>query len=177
MIGPIAFGKEMQTTIHRWIGGVEPQGWQHQIRNDLVFNYEVNYEHMLFTSKPISVNSNGNFRIGTLNTKAQSGITLMLGKHQSLFKDGQSDKFRFYLYSQPLINVVMHDATLQGTFFRKSPYTIASADITRVNLQHSFGAILKLNKISVEYSRAAIGKEFKTGKSHKWGGFRLGMDL
>ncbi|MBC7916147.1 MAG: DUF2219 family protein, partial [Pyrinomonadaceae bacterium] len=69
------------------------------------------------------------------------------------------------------------DATLQGTFFNESPYTIKASDITRVNLQHNFGAFLKLNKVNLEYSRAMLGKEFRTGKYHQWGGIRIGFAI
>ncbi len=41
VIGPWAFAKEEQEYIHRQTGNVEPMGWQYQIKNDLLLNYNV----------------------------------------------------------------------------------------------------------------------------------------
>ena len=48
-IGPAAGGKQIQQTIHRWINDEQPQGWENQIQNDLILNYQVAYERGLFT--------------------------------------------------------------------------------------------------------------------------------
>jgi len=47
LIGPGAFGKEMQVAIHEATGNTIPEGWQNQIKNDIVLNYEVSHEKQL----------------------------------------------------------------------------------------------------------------------------------
>ncbi len=175
IIGPGAFGGEMQETIHKWIGGVEPKGWQHQIRNGIILNYDMNLEKAAFISKYLNINYNGNLRFGTLNTKAQSGFTVVVGRYHNTFDQESKKKYQFYIFSQPLVNFIAHDATLQGDFFTESPYTINSSAIKRVNFQNNFGAIVQLNKVYLEYYQTVIGKEFKTGKSHRWGGLKIGF--
>ena len=174
LIGPVAFGGGMQTTIHRWIGGVTPQGWDNQIQNDLLIGYQLNHEKQVYTNKYLSLNSNLNMQVGTVNTKAQAGLTLTLGKQKNVFTSKDS-KYQFFIYSQPLVNVIGYDATLQGTLFNKSLYTIKASDITRVNLQNNFGVVLQLKAVQLEYTRSVLGKEFETGKYHKWGGIRIGF--
>ena len=44
IIEPAAFGKEMQIDIHEATGNTTPQGWQNQINNYAVVNYEVIYQ-------------------------------------------------------------------------------------------------------------------------------------
>jgi hypothetical protein len=175
VIGPAAFGGEMQETIHRWIGGVEPKGWNNQIRNGIILNYELNLEKAAYISKYLNINYNGNLRFGTLNTKAQSGLTVVAGKYYNAFDLQPKKKYQFYLFSQPLVNFTAHDASLQGDFFTKSPYTINSSAITRINFQNNFGAIVQLNKVYLEYYKTFISKEFETGKSHRWGGLKVGF--
>ena len=175
VMGPAAIGGEMQETIHRWIGGVEPKGWQNQIRNGVIINYDLNLEKAAFTSKYLNINYNGNLRVGTLNTKLQSGATVVVGRYANTFDLKLKKKYKFYVFSQPLVNLIAHDATLQGDFFTKSPYTIKSSAVKRVNLQHNFGAIVQLNKVYLEYYKTFIGKEFETGKSHRWGGLKIGF--
>jgi hypothetical protein len=178
LIGPAAFGKEMQKTIHRWIGGVEPRGWDNQIRNDLIINYDLNYEKLLYNNKYLSLNSAVNLRAGTLNTKAQSGAIVVFGKYASPLLGERKSAFQLYVYAQPLLNLVAYDAALQGGLFnRHSPYTIRSADVSRVVLQHNYGAVVKLRSFYLEYSRTILGKEFKTGRSHKWGGFKIALGI
>ncbi|MBC7912679.1 MAG: lipid A deacylase LpxR family protein [Pyrinomonadaceae bacterium] len=178
VIGPAAFGGKMQTTIHRWIDGVEPHGWQNQIKNDVVLNYELNHEKLLFNSRYLSVNSNVNLRLGTLNTKAQTGATFVVGKYKSALNSSDIGGFQLYIYTQPLVNIVGYDATLQGGLFnRNSVCTLNPSDITRINLQNNFGAILKRRGFFLEYSQAVLGKEFKTGKQHRWGGIKIAFAI
>lgn len=47
LMGPGAFGKEMQVGIHKATGNKIPMGWQYQIRNDVVINYNIGYEKQL----------------------------------------------------------------------------------------------------------------------------------
>ena len=49
LIGPGAFGREMQAGIHRLIDDKEPLGWRHQIKNDVVLNYRLGYEKRLWS--------------------------------------------------------------------------------------------------------------------------------
>ena len=177
-IGPLAFGSEMQTAIHRQINGIKPQGWQHQIQNDLALNYELNYEKQLLSfNKWLLINSNSQIRAGTLHTRAQVGLTLTAGRLQSAF-EGKTTRQRFQLfgYVQPLVAFVGYDATLQGGLFnRSSPYVIAAEELSRVVFQNNFGVIMRLKKLELEYSQSFISQEFKTGKAHAWGGIRIGV--
>ncbi|HEX8270625.1 MAG TPA: lipid A deacylase LpxR family protein [Flavobacterium sp.] len=178
LIGPGAFGGEMQTEIHRATGNKIPEGWRHQIRNDLVLNYEVNYEKRLLRYRNnLSVQATGKLRIGTLNTNASAGLAVMLGVFSTDYNPNKNDrKYQLYLYSQPLLSVVGYDATLQGGFFnRKSPYTISSSAIERFTLQHNYGLILQTRTMYFEYSRSAITREFNTGRAAGWGGVKIGF--
>ena len=179
-VGPVAFGGEMQTAIHKWINGIKPQGWQHQIHNDLILNYELNYEKQLLAYRSVFLlNSNSQIKVGTLQNQIQVGFTLMAGRFQSPFEGNTKHKrFQLYGYMQPLLGFVGYNATLQGGLFnRSSPYTIASKDISRMVFQNNFGLILRFKKMEFEYSQSFISKEFKTGTNHAWGGIRIAVLL
>ena len=178
MIGPIAFGGPMQRTIHRWIRDEEPKGWQHQISNDIVLNYEVNHEKLVVNSQFATVSSVMQLRAGTLNTKVQTGLSLTAGRYRSVLTgDGRLGKIQLFLYSQPLINVIAYDATLQGGLFSKSSYTLKASEISRLNFQHNFGMVLKTGSLYLEYTRTQLGKEFDSGRRHQWGGFKIGFAI
>ena len=49
VIGGAAGAKEMQVSIHRWLNNVTPHGWQFQLHDDAIFNYQIDYEKQLFS--------------------------------------------------------------------------------------------------------------------------------
>jgi lipid A 3-O-deacylase len=180
IIGPGAFGKEMQTGIHHWIGDEVPHGWQHQIKNDLYLNYEVSHEKQIARFRNLFyVNSNAKLRLGTVNTNVSGGFTIAFGKVNSPFTSlKKNNRFEIFAYFETMLTLVGYDATLQGGLFvRESPYTIADSNLNRLTLQQNYGIVLQFKRLYFEYSRAEITKEFRTGDYHKWGGFRIGFEL
>jgi len=178
LIGPGAFGKEMQVGIHEITGNTIPQGWRNQIKNDVVINYELAYEKQLFRAGDyVSLQSNSTARVGTLFTNASIGLNTNIGLINSAFSENKKkSKFQLYGYSQVLGNLIGYDATLQGGVFNKdSPYTIPAEEITRLTGQFNYGLILKSRTLYFEYSRTVLTREFDTGSPTKWGGIRIGF--
>jgi hypothetical protein len=187
VIGPYAFAENMQRSIHRWIGDVQPMGWQNQIQNDVILNYELCYEKKIFAYKNIFLlNANGMVRLGTLGDKIGGGFSFMIGTFSSPFniaatQSGKSwfaNNFDCYIYGQPQIAFIGYDATLQGGVFNKnSPYTIPASDINRVTLQNNFGVVLCIRKVYLEYYQTVLTREFRSGMLHRWGGVRIGSSF
>lgn len=187
VIGPYAFGENMQRSIHRWLDNVQPLGWQNQIQNDVILNYEINFEKKILSWQNLFLlNINGNARLGTLSDKAGGGLTFLFGSFNSPFSEstiptGKSwfaKHFDLYLYGQPQIFLIGYDATLQGGLFNKSsPYIIDANDITRITLQNKFGVVIGIGKVYLEYYQAILTKEFITGTFHRWGGVRAGLSF
>jgi len=178
LIGPGAFGEEMQEGIHKITGNTIPLGWKNQIKNDVVINYEIAYEKQLLRAGDyVSLQSNSTARIGTLFTNASLGLNTNIGLINSAFSaDKRKSKFQLYGYSQVLGNIIGHDATLQGGVFNNdSPYTIPSVEITRLTGQFNYGFILKTRTLYFEYSRTVLTREFDSGSPTKWGGIRIGF--
>lgn len=180
IIGPYAFGKEMQTEIHEWISDEVPHGWQHQIKNDIILNYEIALEKQLYRfDNLIALHSNAKLRLGTMNTNISGGLTTTFGKINSPFTSLQNKNgFQIYAYIQGFVTIIGYDASLQGGLInQKSPHVIANHDINRFTFQDNFGIVMQYKAIYIEYSRSELSKEFEAGKPHKWGGFRIGFKL
>ncbi|CAL68426.1 lipid A deacylase LpxR family protein [Christiangramia forsetii] len=178
LIGPGAFGKEMQVGIHKITGNTIPRGWKNQIKNDVVLNYKIAYEKQLFRAGDyLSLQSNSTAQLGTLFTNASIGLNTNIGLINSAFSvNNRESKFQLYGYSQVLGNIIGYDTTLQGGVFNKdSPYTIPSEEITRLTGQFNYGFILKTRTLYFEYSRTVLTREFETGTPTKWGGIRIGF--
>lgn len=180
LIGPGAFGKEMQTEIHKRTGNKIPGGWDNQIQNDLVLNYSIEHEKQMYRySDFISVQSQASLQLGTLFTNASIGFNTTFGILDSPFAlSKNSSPFKIYAYAQPAVSVIGYDATLQGGIFTTdNPYFIRSKNVERFTAQIEYGLILKYKKLYLEYTRTAITREFTSGHSAKWGGFKIGYRL
>lgn len=181
VMGPAALGNEIQTNIHRWLKNPLPHGWQHQIQNDIIINYQLNYEKKLLSAgNNFLLNSTGEARLGTLNDKLSGGFNFMAGRFNKRFSSvvQHKRKTEYYLYGQSRLNFVGYDASLQGGLFnRKSPYTITGNDISRVTYQADAGIILNLKRLYLSYTQSFLTKEFRTGKYHRWGGVSIGFAL
>lgn len=176
IIGPAAFGKEMQVGIHEATGNIIPKGWHNQIKNDVVINYEIGFEKQLVNYQNIfTLQSNANLNLGTLFSNASIGLNANLGLINDSFNNSNKH-FNLFFYAQPQLRVIGYDATLQGGLFNKnSTYTIYNKDIERFTAQYNYGIILKTRTLYFEYSRSAITREFSYGNSAKWGGVRIGF--
>ncbi|MCD6012753.1 MAG: lipid deacylase LpxR family protein [Flavipsychrobacter sp.] len=180
VIGKAAFGEDIQVWGHKFLGQALPSGWSEQIHNDVIFNYQVNYERQLFHYRNILLlSADGMARAGTLSDKLAIGSTIMLGKFDSPYGSLRTTKkFRFYIYDRPEVSAVFYDATLQGGLFDlNSPYTIKSNNLNRYTFQNRVGAVVNYGRLYVEYFRTILTPEFKTGTSHAWGGIQLTMSL
>ncbi|WP_178989085.1 lipid A deacylase LpxR family protein [Winogradskyella schleiferi] len=178
LIGPAAFGKEMQVGIHEATGTKIPRGWDNQIKNDVIINYRIDFEKRVYRFNNLfGLQANASAQLGSLFTNVSVGINMQLGILNSAFTNPKNkNNFQVYLYGQPALNVIGYDASLQGGLFNnKSPYTISSHDLERFTAHYNYGLVLKTKTLYFEYTRSAITKEFKTGASAKWGGIRIGF--
>ena len=181
VIGPLAGAGQMQRSIHKWLNNITPHGWDNQIQNDIILNYQVNYEQQLLAyKKSFLLSGDGFARVGTLSDKAGIGLTLMFGYFDSPYDRNQTKNknFRIYAYEHPGFNIVGYDGTLQGGFFDKdSPYTISSRDINRLVFQNRFGFVVQYQGFTLEYFQSVSSREFETQKMHTWGGVQVGFEL
>lgn len=180
VIGKKAGGEAMQVKIHEWLENVIPVGWKYQIANDLILNYQLNYEKQLASiGNHFLVNSNSELKVGTHTNKVKTGVNFMLGRFQNPYNSTdkqRKNKLHYHLYGQLQTGFTAYDATLQGGLFNKnSPYTIAAKDVTRLTLQGDFGLMINFKKLYLEYTQGFITKEFKTQHLHRWGGVRIGV--
>lgn len=181
LIGPATQWEPVQTFLHKHvIAAPQPQGWDHQIRNDLILNYKVNFEKNIVGEDFFMLNGNAEAVAGTMNDKLSAGLSLMLGKIEDPYQSSAAidTKWKFYVFGNSFASTVGYDATLQGGVFnKKSPYTLSPSDINRFTFQNQIGLMMHHKNISIELSESFLSKEFKTGRSHIWGGLGIGIDL
>lgn len=175
VIGPWAFAKEEQEYIHRQTGNVEPMGWQYQIKNDLLLNYNLQLDKQLYHSTLLAVSGGGSVKLGTYRTRVgiQGQIKLGWVDHEFSTRP-EARKIRFFLFAKGQLNAIGYDATLQGGLFnRKSVYTIPASDLKRLVADYEIGAQLNLGTWRLVFSHTHITPEFREGRPHAWGTARV----
>ena len=179
VLGPAAGGEQMQRTIHHWINYTQPEGWHNQIQNDLVLNYQINWEkEMVQVKHNFLISLYGSARAGTLSDKLSGGFSSSLGNFTSPFVHSEklNRPFQWYVYFNLTGSAVAYDATLQGGLFNHSSvYTIGASQINRLTLQDKYGLVLLFRSLYLEYYRTGSTEEFYTSIYHRTGGLQIGF--
>jgi lipid A 3-O-deacylase len=181
VMGKAALGYDIQYNIHRWTKNPVPHGWQHQVKNDIIINYQLNNEKQIIAAgNNFLLNAAGEARVGTLNDMLSGGFNFMAGRFNKRFTavNGNKRKAEYYFYAQGRGNIIGYDASMQGGLFnRKTPYVIAAKDVNRLTFQADAGIIVNFKKLYLSYTQSYLTKEFRTGKYHRWGGVSVGFAL
>ncbi|CAN5368957.1 hypothetical protein BH11BAC2_BH11BAC2_02450 [soil metagenome] len=181
VIGPLAGGKEMQKSIHRWLNNIQPLGWQNQIENDLLITYHLQYEKKIIgNTNHFLLHSISSIKVGTVNNELESGVNFMAGSFQNPYESSPipSKDFSYYIFGQMQAAFTAYDASLQGGLFNHdSPYSIPSANLERFTVQADFGIVMNYKKLILEYRQSLLTREFEGGNSHRWGGITIGVKI
>lgn len=140
VIGPAAYGRELQDFIHDIYGFKRANGWDYQIANAFALNFNAQYVKPLIKDQrfnnDISWVSKAN--AGTVFTDIATGVYARIGLkplqrlansiafHGNL--NNEQTQFtreaEVFLYVQPMVSYVLYDATIQGSFLNTgSPLT------------------------------------------------------
>lgn len=178
VIGPCAKCEDEQKAIHRALLNIQPLGWENQLQTDYIINYRIKFEKGLYSKKNREINAQTLLRAGTLYTDISAGITARMGFFSPYFSNLGMDikqnyrkrNFQFYGILRGNAKAVGYNATLQGGVFNNNDvYNINQNRITRLVFDGMAGIVLTYKKISLEYSKYYITKEFKEGLDHGWG--------
>jgi len=189
VIGPYSFAKNTQTWMHRIISNPEPQGWNNQIKTDIVLNYNIKVSKQIFNSDKLQGNVQVASRAGTLFNDLNVGFGLSAGKldaypHDAqdnciLMKMNKSIKSEIYFFSNGQLKLVLGNSLLQGGFIQSFKnacsdfYHIDEENINRLVSLLESGIVINKFKWSLSLSENFISKEFKTTKTQLFGRIRI----
>ncbi len=173
VIGPWSLAEESQTWIHGAINYTIPQGWDNQVANDIILNYNINIEkQLLFPSKRILLVGVVETFSGTLYNAAGVGFMLRIGKFNNYFEgtsNSQSTskkKFQIYVFMRPVARVVLSNALLEGGLIyqmsaQTGAYTLDKDQIERLTVLYDVGLNFEMPKFSISISQKLRTAEFK----------------
>ena len=179
VIGPAAQGEFIQNNFHDIINRPHAEGWQNQLRNDVVLNMNIVAEKG-FNIKLSHIEAMGVFEanVGTLMSYAGVGGMIRAGFLNNYFANtlplstGER-KFQNYIFVRPMVRFVADNALLEGGMFsfRECPYIVRRDRINRFYINSSFGATINYKHISFTYAQYFRSPEFDGAKNMYWGNF------
>jgi hypothetical protein len=181
VIGPSSFGDFVQKSFHNNVPtNNEPLGWEYQIQDDLVLNYNLTFEKGIVSNRRVELNLDAIGNLGTLYTHMGGGFQFRAGlmnpyfdsygySRMKLNKAKGYSKFQAFVLVTSLGRVVGYDATLEGGLFnRSSVYTLKSSDLYRLTYQGSLGITLSYAGIRFDVEQFLLSPEFHGCAWHKW---------
>ncbi|MFH1120918.1 MAG: lipid A deacylase LpxR family protein [Bacteroidota bacterium] len=186
VIGDAALGQLLQRSVHAGLpSNDEPQGWETQIRNDLVLNYNLDVQKQLVKSGHTEIYAEGSVIAGTLHTRACMGIHAITGNFvpgltplpenfSGLLQKGKN--WQYGLRAGLEVRMVAYDASLQGGLFnRNNIFALKPDEIERLVAAMHVGLFAAYKKVGLSLSQFYLSPEFNSGKQHFWG--QVGLDF
>ncbi|MES2616738.1 MAG: lipid A deacylase LpxR family protein [Bacteroidota bacterium] len=170
-IGPYAFGKQTQSSIHKAIDSRQPLGWDFQIRSAPFIQLQAGVEKEIVKHSAIALLISGKLNAGTVYNHADADLILHLHNNNSYFLlERNNNPMSYSLTLNSTIRYVAYNGTLQGSAVgSNNPYTIAASDISTIVLQQTVRIAGSYKRIGISLYATSLTKEFKTGTTHKWG--------
>lgn len=172
VMGPASMGDFVQSSIH----DIQPVGWENQISNNIVIDYNISIEKGLFSSPHFEFNALTEAQIGTAFDKITAGFYSRIGsfipvyRGVDILKTDSPGKLQYWFFLSAKSNFVLYDATLQGGLFNNdNPYTIASSDIKRAVFNASAGMAVYYRSLGIELHGYYTTPEFNNAFDFKWG--------
>jgi len=174
VIGPFSYAQNMQTWIHRMIDYTKPSGWSHQIKTDIVLNYNIDICKTIVSGNKFQSEMMGSSRAGTLFNDLSVGFAVKAGKLK-----GQSTKTKIYFFSNGHLKLVLGNSLLQGGFIQSFKngcadfYHINEDDIKRIVSTYETGVVFNMAKWGFCFSQNFISAEFRLAKTQLFGRISL----
>lgn len=158
IIGPWSFASETQTFVHKLINSTSPNGWQWQIDNYPILNYNISIEPKIITSRHFDAIANFDVNVGSLMNQFKTGLKFRLGVKNNYYRM-EPKKYQFYLTYHLNGAFVIYSAYLEGGFFDKRKYEegiskgyrLNESQISRFYLESQLGINFRYNNFGISY--------------------------
>lgn len=184
VMGPNAFGKQVQQNWHKLIGLYKVYGWdEYQLKNEWGLNASAEYYHSLLkaeSNKNISAHLVSRATLGNTFTNISAGALIKAGwlnaEHESGYWSGNLGangktfrKNECIFFLEPTVQYQMYNATVQGGLFRNDKGSFTTG-IEPIVFQTKTGMMITGNKVGFRWYYTFRGKEGSLmKKGEHWG--------
>lgn len=187
-MGPNALGDQTQTSVHRLIHYTLPQGWDNQINNEWLLQFNMKHRQLLFQEQDfLKVWGYDELNAGTIFNNVTAGINVQLGwvNHGFATPLSQEKKSSFFLFTNLQATAVLYNGMLQGgirkqidpDYHRQSSYIIRASELNRVVVKLNFGLQYIGPKIGVSIGQFIQSADFKSVGGHEYGNISFSVRI
>ncbi len=180
VIGEIALGSTLQQGVHSSIPTNDfPLGWETQIKNDFLLNYNLRLNTRVFNLASVNSSIVSELDVGSRVTGISTGIIFVAESENSRKElNGNSpgsilNKNRLFNYSLEtsiIANVVGYNATLNGGLFNKNnTFVLNFEQMEKLTLISYLKLTLCYKMVGISLTQFYSTPEFKNGEDHFWG--------
>ncbi len=180
-IGPLSLAESLQRSIH----DKEPNGWNFQIHNDLLINFNLRAEKTVLSTQHAETGLIAEIKVGSLHTNAAAGLFIRYGHYAPHFNTLSTNislpkglikhqPVQYWLYGRALGRQVGYDASLNGGLFNNnSPHYLIKKQLHSQVLEAELGTVLIYKQYGLQFSYTYLSPEFTGGGEHFWGNIKL----
>jgi hypothetical protein len=185
--GPAAFAGQTQTFIHGLIAYQKPMGWQYQLKNKPILNFNIAYEKQLLSiGSMVQITGGSELLMGTLSNSFALYPTIRIGKMNPYFNGyisqyaaspKQKNKVQAWFFVKPgVLFSATNSLLVSGT--EKRAAKNEEADYSRERIANSVyvlngGAVLTISSFSISFTQTYTTAMIKNLYSHQVGNISL----
>lgn len=185
IIGPKAYGRNVQKAYHKTFGFYEVKGWEYQLNDAIGIDFNTSYSHLIFRNQSEKWDAflTSNLSLGLNNTRVNLGPNFRYGRINQMFESATmggkinakntKPKKEAYFFYRPQINWVVYNSTIQGGMLLRDKGPI-SYNVKPIVLSQIIGFQWSWDRIGLNFNYTFNTKEVKSdAESHQYGSLAL----
>ncbi len=182
VLGPLSGTGKFQTAIHKTTNNPLPQGWNHQIGNALMLDYEWLFAFTLRQiTDYINLNAGGTVHIGTIFNYLSPFVRLSAGNKTKFSAaniagvyNNSPGKYTINCFAEISPKLNLYDATLSGSpFMDNSSYEIPWRKTNKIVTSVKSGIEIQLSAFGLQFFVQKNTSGFDSSKGHTFSGIVL----
>jgi lipid A 3-O-deacylase len=189
VMGPMSLAKETQIFMHSTFNYPRPKGWDNQVPNDIIINYNIQLEkELIYIPGKLLISGNIEIFNGTLYNAIGAGFMMKAGKISNYYRESNADNIKkknathLYVFMSPAARVIYSNALLEGGIITNinqvhKGYILNKDQIERLNVFADVGVIYERPKFGLAIIQKMRTSDFKGGNAMEVGSISLNFKL
>ncbi|MCK5847485.1 MAG: lipid A deacylase LpxR family protein [Bacteroidales bacterium] len=173
--GPHSYAQYAQYYYHKIGDILLPQGWQYQLSDYPIINYNIAVRKQLYRpNKYVDLSSVLEMRLGTIYSDVSFGGILKTGLFRSVFEEKYDKDFQLSAQLAAYWKIVAYNGTMQGDL-KNNPnvYEIKVPYIERYVASYSAKANARYKNFELSFEWIYLNPEFEMGLAHRYNSLSL----
>lgn len=183
VMGPMSLAEDIQIFIHRAIGDEKPMGWDNQLPNDILINFQLSAEkQMTNAGRGFELMGGATASAGSMYNGAGLYLLARAGKMDPYFSgilsqnrvphSAAKKRTQLYVRVKPMLQIVAYNALLRGGLILNKSRPV-SPQIHNMVGSVEYGLTLAHRNFSISFTQTTISPFVEGMDSHETGNISL----